>query len=634
MNTESERAIDAKAVMSLIREKTASRGKIAPPEAFPTRLGELPPLERTRLPALPTLYVSEGEESRDRLDALIKDALRKTEVDRRIPKLLRRFFRKQGGFNKLLLEIGRRLVRSDSRLYRKNADLVAYLTAQNDWLRASVHDRELDHRWLRSFVSILNKVEVRISALEAGLQLVEGRSRELDLATVEISRQVSASKSDIVSLTGRLTDCQNEAIVTTTDLGAMKEQFADHQVQTSVIIQDLNILNEQMRIQGKDRQDIEWLRQALLAEIKAREAVESEQIRSREKDRQDIEWLRQALLAEIKAREAVESKQMRSREKDRQDIEWLRQALSAEIKAREAIEDQRGTAVELSYLKAVVEQLQTMQGNISERQLTDSSFLKGELHLIARNFASLVEKSSRAKSPKRPENAPAVSVPDQHAFDAFYVAFENQFRGARELIKKRGESYLPDLARARVGTPKSPILDLGCGRGEWLELLKEKGLIAEGVDSNLFMVAECQERDLAATEDDALAFLKSKRKGSLGAVTGFHIIEHLPFPVLMDVVREVFRVLRPGGLAIFETPNPDNVLVGSNRFYSDPTHLRPLPKEFASFVLSSAGLRDVQIRTLHPDENSFDAGKEAPRVQLFINQMFFGNQDYAVIARK
>jgi O-antigen chain-terminating methyltransferase len=223
---------------------------------------------------------------------------------------------------------------------------------------------------------------------------------------------------------------------------------------------------------------------------------------------------------------------------------------------------------------------------------------------------------------------------EDHEFDAFYVAFENQFRGSRELIKERARIYLNDVRDAGLGHSDSPILDLGCGRGEWLELVIENGFTAEGVDLNAIMVAECKQRGFPVTEGDAIEYLRFLAAESRGVITAFHLIEHLEFRMLVELLRESLRVLRPGGLAIFETPNPDNVLVGSNLFYSDPTHRHPLPKEYTSFLLRSAGFADVVIRPLHPDKDARLKDGEAAELRDFLNRLFFGDQDYAVLGRK
>src|SRR5262249_31917377 len=157
-----------------------------------------------------------------------------------------------------------------------------------------------------------------------------------------------------------------------------------------------------------------------------------------------------------------------------------------------------------------------------------------------------------------------------------YVAFEDQFRGTREDIKKRCRVYLPIIQDAGVGADEMPILDLGCGRGEWLELLQDEGLQARGLDINPLLVEACRKRGLEVVEGDMIAFLRTLPDASVGGITGFHIIEHVPLEILINVLDETVRVLKPGGLAIFETPNPQNILVGSCNFYIDPTHRRPL----------------------------------------------------------
>jgi SAM-dependent methyltransferase len=268
---------------------------------------------------------------------------------------------------------------------------------------------------------------------------------------------------------------------------------------------------------------------------------------------------------------------------------------------------------------------------VDERQSSDGAFLKSELHLLSR---SLFELRSAGSGQNKPPTGGVASPVDDHELDAFYVAFENQFRGSRELIKERVRIYVRDVKEAGLGRSDSAILDIGCGRGEWLELLAENGFTAEGVDLNAIMVAECRQRGFRVAEGDALEYVRSLPAESLGVITAFHVIEHLEFRVLVELLHESLRVLRPGGLAIFETPNPDNVLVGSNRFYSDPTHRHPLPKEYTSFLLRSVGFKDVVIRPLHPDKDSLLNDGEAPKLRDLINRLFFGDQDYAVIGRK
>ncbi len=120
--------------------------------------------------------------------------------------------------------------------------------------------------------------------------------------------------------------------------------------------------------------------------------------------------------------------------------------------------------------------------------------------------------------------------------DSFYVALEERFRGSRSEIKARVAGYLPILAEAAVASKESPLLDIGCGRGEWLEVLRDNGISARGLDLNSISVADCLERGLDAINADAMSFLKSQFDGSLGAITSMHLVEHLPLSSALRAV--------------------------------------------------------------------------------------------------
>jgi SAM-dependent methyltransferase len=210
--------------------------------------------------------------------------------------------------------------------------------------------------------------------------------------------------------------------------------------------------------------------------------------------------------------------------------------------------------------------------------------------------------------------------------EALYVKLEDRFRGTREEIKTGFREYLPYVK------DHAPVVDLGCGRGEWVELLVENGIEARGVDSNGLQVEECRARNLDVAEQDLFVYLQYLPDESAGTITGFHIIEHLSFNALLALLNEVLRVLRPGGVAIFETPNPNNVVVGSNYFYLDPTHRHPLPTELMEFVFKNRGFEEVEVLPLHPWESGRVAG-EGQLAERF-NGYFYGPMDYAIVGRK
>jgi 2-polyprenyl-3-methyl-5-hydroxy-6-metoxy-1,4-benzoquinol methylase len=226
----------------------------------------------------------------------------------------------------------------------------------------------------------------------------------------------------------------------------------------------------------------------------------------------------------------------------------------------------------------------------------------------------------------------ALQEQEDHQLDSLYVAFEDRFRGSRADIKQRQRVYLDLLRQAGAGVPGRAIVDVGAGRGELLEMLGEAGLQARGVDLNQAMVAYCAQAGLDCTQGDAVAYLSAVEPGSLGAVTGFHIIEHLPFKTMVDLFDASLRALAPGGIVIFETPNPANLIVASRWFYLDPTHRNPLPGEMVAMIAEARGFVDVGIRELHPMDRRFEARDEVLAAQL--DAIFFGPQDYALIARK
>lgn len=258
-----------------------------------------------------------------------------------------------------------------------------------------------------------------------------------------------------------------------------------------------------------------------------------------------------------------------------------------------------------------------------------SGWLRQELHRVQRRLNQHGAPVKAAES-KRPTEE---TEEDKGLLDAYYLAFEDTFRGSRSDIKSRLEVYLPYLHRAGAGTADHPVLDIGCGRGEWLDLLKDKGLVASGIDLNGVMVDLCRDRDLDVESADALGYLAGLPDSKLGAVTGFHIIEHLSFEQLLALFDETLRVLNPGGIAILETPNPENLMVGALNFYNDPTHRNPLPPQVVSFMAGQRGFAAIEILRLHPCPAEMRVPETSAAAER-INQLFYGPQDYAVIATK
>jgi SAM-dependent methyltransferase/prefoldin subunit 5 len=217
-----------------------------------------------------------------------------------------------------------------------------------------------------------------------------------------------------------------------------------------------------------------------------------------------------------------------------------------------------------------------------------------------------------------------------------YHRFEDRFRGSREEILSRLRFYAPILqaAASKPGAGSAAFVDLGCGRGEMIELLGELGLSAYGVEASEDMVSVCSQLGLRAVHADAIDHLAGLPDGSLAGITCIHVLEHLPFRAMVELVAQALRVLRPGGVAIFETPNPENLIVGACNFHYDPTHLRPLPPDPTRYMLETAGFCNVTIERLHPGASSEEANAVVDPVVRLYTTLMSVPQDYALIAHK
>ena len=211
----------------------------------------------------------------------------------------------------------------------------------------------------------------------------------------------------------------------------------------------------------------------------------------------------------------------------------------------------------------------------------------------------------------------------------FYRAFEDKHRGSHETIKERLQIYLPFINPLKAIYPDCPALDIGCGRGEWLETLLENGFQALGVDLDDGMLQACKARNLPAIKVEALAYLKELPSESLAVLTGFHIAEHIPFDDLKELIGEAKRVLKPAGLLILETPNAENLIVGTQNFYLDPTHERPIPYMLLEFLMEYSGFERTKLLRLQENAGLV----EYERLAL-MDVLAGASPDYAMVGQK
>ena len=223
---------------------------------------------------------------------------------------------------------------------------------------------------------------------------------------------------------------------------------------------------------------------------------------------------------------------------------------------------------------------------------------------------------------------------EQHKFDAFYLAFEDACRGTDEETSSKLQPYVPYIQQVvdQFG-PLTSAVDIGCGRGEWLDLLRQLNIVAHGVDLNQVMIDHCLVQGHQVEQADALTWMQQQQPQSQQLVSSFHVIEHIPFNEYYLWFEQFSRILAPGGMLILETPNPENVLVGSHTFYHDPTHLNPITPTFLEFTAKFFGLQLLAIERLNPYPESAKV-KGYDELTERVNGHLCGPQDFGLIAIK
>ncbi len=219
----------------------------------------------------------------------------------------------------------------------------------------------------------------------------------------------------------------------------------------------------------------------------------------------------------------------------------------------------------------------------------------------------------------------AVQAPAVHGPELDWLRFADRFRGSEERIRAMQSMYVEKFAGSRE------VLDIGCGRGEFLEAAGEAGIGARGIDLSTESVALCRGKGLEAEVADLFEYLPALADGSLGGVYCSQVVEHIAPERLPDMIRLIGAKLRAGGLAAFETPNPECLAIFASHFYIDPTHTRPVPSSLLAFYLEEAGFGQIEVRQLAPAVESWPELAELP---AGVRERFFGGLDYALFARR
>jgi 2-polyprenyl-3-methyl-5-hydroxy-6-metoxy-1,4-benzoquinol methylase len=319
--------------------------------------------------------------------------------------------------------------------------------------------------------------------------------------------------------------------------------------------------------------------------------------------------------------------------------EWEHKLAHTEIRFLRSLADLQGAAQHrsgelesafrsllLSQHKAFEGELKSATAEIQQRMWTDMERFRVEYERIIHAELRMVRQRAQiagAAAPAPASPAPAAHCPAPLPFD--YARFAEKFRGPEEYVETGQKIYLPHFASHRN------VLDIGCGRGEFLEAMRASGVPARGIDLSTESVALCRSKGLDAEVADLFVYLENLTEGSLDGIFCSQVVEHLPPDRLPEMIRLCASRLERGGSIAIETPNPESLAIFATHFYLDPTHTRPVPSALLAFYLEEFGVGRIEVCKLAPAIESMPSLAALPAE---FRETFFGALDYAVLGKK
>ncbi|MBM3786466.1 MAG: class I SAM-dependent methyltransferase [Acidobacteria bacterium] len=311
-------------------------------------------------------------------------------------------------------------------------------------------------------------------------------------------------------------------------------------------------------------------------------------------------------------------------------IEWERKLAVNETQFLRSVADLQGgfthrsSLMEANFRETAASQhrdfevaLQRASQEVQERVWKDLDRIRTEYERIIHSELRTVRQKAFAAA------AVASAPPPAHSYD--FLRFAERYRGPETYVRANFEAYLGYFAG------RTRIVDLGCGRGEMLELLREKNIPALGIDGDEESIAICRSKGLNAERHDLFAWLDTQADGAFDVLFCSQVIEHLPPLELPRFVNSCAAKLERGGVLIFETPNPECLAIFASHFYLDPSHHRPVPPTLAAFLMEEAGLGRLEVKRLAPAVDSMPSLASLPQD---FREAFFGCLDYAIAGVK
>jgi SAM-dependent methyltransferase len=284
-----------------------------------------------------------------------------------------------------------------------------------------------------------------------------------------------------------------------------------------------------------------------------------------------------------------------------------------------AVDQRRFNAAALKLLDSVWER--------GDRQQAELEALRPRLERVVEVDERLTRLERRERAPTAQVAAPA-SPPSVAGPVPDYFAYESRMRGPTQRIRDRQRAYVDDFRDA------GPVLDIGCGRGEFLGLLREAGIEARGVDIDPDMVAYCRGEGLEVEQAGAIEHLETLEDGALGGIFAAQVVEHVPAPELVRLLELAAAKLRPRGLLVAETINPLSPIALRN-YFADLTHAQPLVPETLELLARQSGFATVEVRFANePEERLVEPADPTIAANVRrLNELLFAPLDYAIVAR-
>lgn len=314
--------------------------------------------------------------------------------------------------------------------------------------------------------------------------------------------------------------------------------------------------------------------------------------------------------------------------------EWERKLAINETQFLRSVADlqsgftHRSTVMESNFRDIAKAQHADFEGALERAGADVQRRLWADLDRIRTEYETVIHSELRSVRQKAFAAATLPAIPPagadaQHPYD--FLRFAERFRGPEQYVRQNFENYLDYFAG------KTRVVDLGCGRGEMLELLGEKGIPVKGIDGDSESVAICRSKGFEAEEADLFQWLEQQADGAFEVMFCSQVIEHLPPLELPKFIRSCSAKLEKDGVLILETPNPECLAIFATHFYMDPTHQRPVPPMLAAFHMEEAGLGRIEVKRLAPAVDSMPSLASLP---ADFRKAFFGCLDYAIVGRK